>query len=108
MSPLASQGLKPVQFQLAIDHAPPKVRRYGLRDAHVRPLVSHGKRGGVFGGSFRVAPWEAWDFPSIELRAANTWTAIILDLDGRETSMRYLAMRDRGEAPRFSWLVERK
>ena len=24
----------PVQYELAIDAAPPKVRRYGLRDAH--------------------------------------------------------------------------
>ena len=50
----------PLQYELAIDHAPPKVRSYGYRDAHSRPLVSRGKRGGVFESSFRVAPWDAW------------------------------------------------
>ena len=71
------------QRWLPIDAAPPKVRGHGLRDAHSRPLVSPGKRGGIFAVSFRVAPWAAWFFPSLELRAANSYTSLILDLDGR-------------------------
>ena len=49
----SSPPAPPVQYELAIDAAPPKVRRYGLRDAHVRPLVSRGKRGGVFGSELQ-------------------------------------------------------
>ena len=70
------------QRWLPIDAAPLKVREHGLRDAHSRPLVSPGKRDGVFGLSFRVDPWAAWLFPSLELRAANSYTCLILDLDG--------------------------
>ena len=70
------------QRWLPIEAAPPKVRDHGLRDAHSRPLVSPGKRDGVFGISFRVEPWAAWLFPSLELRAANSYTCLILDLDG--------------------------
>ena len=71
------------QRWLPIDSAPLKVLEHGLRDAHSRPLVSPGKRAGVFGVSFRVAPWAAWLFPSLELRAANTYPVLILDLDGQ-------------------------
>lgn len=70
------------QRWLPIDAAPLKVRKHGLRDAHSRPLVSPGKRDGAFGLSFRVDPWAAWLFPSLELRAANSYTCLILDLDG--------------------------
>ena len=70
------------QLRLPIDDAPQKVRDHGLRDAHSRPLVSPGKRAGGFGLSFRVEPWAAWLFPSLELRAANSYTCLILDLDG--------------------------
>ena len=71
------------QRWLPIDAAPLKVREHGLRDAHSRPLVSPGKIDGHFAASFRVEPWAAWYFPSLELRAANSFTSMILDLDGR-------------------------
>ena len=95
------------QLALAIDAAPPKVRRYGLRDAHVRPLVSCGKRGGVFGSSFRVAPAEAWDYPSIELRAGNSWPVIILDCDGGDATLRLADAYLSGRIAWPNWIVTR-
>ena len=95
------------QLALAIDHVPPKVRRYGLRDAHSRPLVSHGKREGVFGSSFRVAPWDAWNFPSIELRAGNSWPVIILDCDGRDATLRLADAYISGRIAWPNWVVTR-
>ena len=98
----------PLQYELAIDHAPPKVRRHGYRDAHSRPLVSRGKRGGVFGSSFRVAPWDAWDFPSLELRAGNTWPALILDCDGLDASLRLADAYLSGQIAWPNWIVTRR
>ena len=95
------------QLTLAIDHAPPKVRAHGLRDAHSRPLVSHGKREGVFGSSFRVAPWDAWNFPSIELRAGNSWPVIILDCDGRDATLRLADAYISGRVSWPNWVVTR-
>ena len=95
------------QLTLAIDAAPPKVRAHGLRDAHVRPLVSRGKRGGVFGGSFRVAPWDAWNFPSIELRAGNSWPVIILDCDGGDATLRLADAYISGRIAWPNWVVTR-
>ena len=109
--PMQSNSSPPApthQYELAIDHAPPKVRRYGLRDAHSRPLVSHGKRGGGFGPSFRVSPRDSWDFPSLELRAANSWPVIILDCDGLKGTQRLAAAYIRGWIPWPNWLVTRQ
>ena len=103
----SSPPAPPVQYELAIDAAPPKVRRYGLRDAHVRPLVSRGKRGGVFGSSFRVAPAEAWEFPSLELRAGNTWPALILDCDGLDATLRLADAYLSGRIAWPNWIVTR-
>lgn len=73
-----------LELPLGIDHAPPKVRAHGLRDAHTWPLVSRGKGAdGTFPASKRVPASEAWDWPSLELRAGNTWPCLILDCDGR-------------------------
>ena len=102
------------QLTLAIDHAPPKVRAHGLRDAHSRPLVSRGKRDGAFLSSFRVSPADAWGFPSIELRAGNSWPVIILDCDGREATLRLAGAYINGRIPPhcmrgsgFRWKTER-
>ena len=95
------------QYELAINCAPAKVRRYGLRDAHSRPLVSNGKRGGEFESSFRVSPWDAWDFPSLELRAANSWPVVVLDCDGRDGTLRLCDAYLNGRVPRPNWLVTR-
>ena len=94
------------QRWLPIDAAPLKVREHGLRDAHSRPLVSPGKRGGIFAVSFRVAPWAAWFFPSLELRAENSTPALILDFDGRGSYERLTAQVSAGKGGPLNWAVE--
>ena len=96
------------QRRLPIDAAPPKVREHGLRDAHSRPLVSRGKIGRIFSGSFRVSPVQAWDFPSLEIRAANTWPALILDLDGWLGHGRLMLALQADSLPTVNWVVERR
>ena len=96
------------QLWLPIDAAPQKVRDHGLGDAHSRPLVSPGKIGGEFGVSFRVAPWAAWLFPSLELRAANSYTCLILDLDGWGSYERAERTVRRTKVGALNWAVENK
>ena len=78
--PLATPEKRPVstqlELELGIDFAPAIVLEHGLKDAHVRPLVSLRK-----GQSFRVHARDAWAYPSLELRAANCWPAVTLDCD---------------------------
>ena len=96
------------QLRLPIEAAPLKVREHGLRDAHSRPLVSPGKRDGVFGVSFRVAPWAAWHFPSLELRAENSYPALILDFDGRGSFDRVLEAVRLSKVGALNWAVENR
>ena len=96
------------QRWLPIDAAPLIVRKHGLRDAHSRPLVSPGKRDGEFGVSFRVAPWAAWLFPSLELRAANSYTCLILDLDGRGSYERAERAVRQTKVGALNWAVENR
>ena len=96
------------QRWLPIDAAPTKVRKHGLRDAHSRPLVSPGKIGGEFGVSFRVAPWAAWHFPSLELRAKNTYPALILDFDGRGSFDRVMEAVRLAKVGALNWAVENR
>ena len=65
-----------LELELGINYAPAIVREHGLRDAHLRPLVARHK-----GQSFRVHAREAWGYPSLELRAGNSWPAVTLDCD---------------------------
>ena len=97
------------QIPLPIDAAPLKVRAHGYRDAHVRPLVSRGKgRDGEFRASWRVAPADAWAFPSLELRAANSWSVLVFDCDqARGTEAVIEALVDR-RAPPPNWMVTRR
>ena len=94
------------QLWLPIDAAPQKVRDHGLGDAHSRPLVSPGKIGGEFGVSFRVAPWAAWLFPSLELRAENSYPALILDFDGRGSFERVMEEVKGAHVGDLNWGVE--
>ena len=103
-SPRPKKRLK--QRWLPIDAAPQKVRDHGLGDAHSRPLVSPGKIAGVVGVSFRVAPWAAWFFPSLELRAENSTPALILDFDGRGSYERLTAQVSAGKGGPLNWAVE--
>ena len=50
------------------------IMAYGT--AHTYPLVARRK-----GQSFRVHARQAWGYPSLELRAANSWPALTLDCD---------------------------
>ena len=65
-----------LELDLGIDYAPAIVRDHGLQEAHTYPLVSLRK-----GSSFRVHARDAWTFPSLELRAANSWPSLTLDCD---------------------------
>ena len=65
-----------LELPLGIDYAPAIVREHGLRDAHTHPLVARRK-----GQSFRVHARNAWSYPSLELRAGNSWPAVTLDCD---------------------------
>ena len=85
------------------------MRAHGYRDAHSAPLVSFGKNlQGDFGGSWRVPSKHGWKYPSIELRAENSWPAIVLDVDRLDAHMDLL-FRSRfiQELPEPSWIVYR-
>ena len=70
-------GLRsPQPQQLALDFAPAQVRSHGLRDAHTYPQVARRK-----GASFRVPASQAWGYPSLELRAGNSWPLMGFDCD---------------------------
>ena len=74
-------GLRsPQPQQLGFDFAPAQVRSHGLRDAHTYPLVAPRK-----GESFRVPASHAWGYPSLELRAGNSWPLMGFDCDVPET-----------------------
>ena len=103
-----SKNPRQSKLDFGIDHAPAKVRAHGLRDAHTFPLVSKGKRGGIYRGSFRVPAAEAWDFPEIELRAGNSWPSIVLDLDGSNALYRLVHAVEHGEILTPNWTVTRK
>ena len=70
-------GLRsPQPQQLALDFAPAQVRSHGLRDAHTYPQVARRQ-----GASFRVPASQAWGYPSLELRAGNSWPLMGFDCD---------------------------
>ena len=70
-------GLRsPQPQQLALDFAPAQVRSHGLRDAHTYPQVARSQ-----GESFRVPASQAWGYPSLELRAGNSWPLMGFDCD---------------------------
>ena len=94
----SNRDSRQLKLDFGIDYAPAKVREHGLRDAHSYPLVSQGKRSiGEHSASFRVPAAEAWDFPEIELRAGNSWPAIVLDIDGANALQRIVLSADKGE-----------
>ena len=101
-----SQAVNSPQIELAINFAPMRVRKHGLRETHMYPLVSDGKRKGQF-SSFRVHASEAWEHKSIELRSANSFSCLILDLDGREHVNRLREAVVVGAVPEPNWHVTR-
>lgn len=66
-----------------LDYAPDPVRAR-LAETHSWPLVAAAK-----GHSYRVPARKAWDYPFIELRSSTAYTALIVDLDGRDATLAY-------------------
>ena len=67
--------------QLAL-FAPEIVRKHGLKEFHISPSVSYGKRAdGTWGSTFRVSALAAWQFPEIELRTENSCPVLLFDCD---------------------------
>ena len=58
--------------------------------------------------AFRVPACDAWDYPSLELRAANSWPVVVLDLDGREATNRLRESVVAGIVPPPNWEVTRR
>ena len=95
---------EPQQIPLALDYAPPQVRKHGLRDAHWTPLAGW-YRGGP---SFRTTAQLAWRFPLLELdRTANSYAAIGLDVDGRENVISFMDAVLNRRFPEPNFVVER-
>ena len=91
------------QFDFALAAVPDSLRRHGLRAAHPRPLVSHGKRPGRPFTSCRMPPNRAWSFPDVEYgNAGSSIAALVLDCDNPEAMRRGLA-----ELPDPNWIVRR-
>ena len=92
------------QLELPLAFAPEPVRLHGLRAAHPRPLVSHGKRPGVPFTSWRTTPAKAWAMPELQYgHAGSSTAALILDCDNPEATAAGLF-----ELPPASWIVRRK
>ena len=91
-----------------IDFAPPKVRRYGLQEAHTYPLVSYGKDvAGNWRGSFRVSAPRAWTFPELEIgRTGTSIPALLFDMDGDPID--WLVDVLGPDVPRPNWITWRK
>ena len=96
-----------IQGTLGIDFAPELVREHGLVETHTYPLVSFGKFDGDFRGSFRVHAADAWSYPSLELRSAGAWPALILDCDGTTGYSRLMTAVEDREVPCPSWVTHR-
>ena len=96
-----------LELDLGIHYVPQLVRDHGLRDAHIYPLVSPYK-----GQSFRVHARDAWNYPSLELRAANSWPSVTLDCDEPSAVVNCLYWNHHGgdgpALPRPNVVVERR
>ena len=94
------------QLNLGIDFAPPKVRRHGLRETHLWPLVSRGKGpAGQYRDVGRRPASEAWDWRELEIRAAHSDPVLLFDVDGREGTLKALDLRDKRIIPPPNWMV---
>ena len=91
----------------AINSVPAQLRRHGLREAHSRPLVC-GSTGKV-NSLHRVPTWPAFrQYPHIELaRTPTAFTALVIDIDGREKVQILCDRIMTGEILKPSWIVMR-
>ena len=91
------------QLELPLLYAPSIVKNHGLRAAHPRPLVSHGKSPGAPFTSFRTTPKKAWSFAELEYANAGSSTAaLVVDCDDPD-KMGYGLL----DLPAPSWTVTR-
>lgn len=91
----------------AEQYIPSRLRAIGMHEGHTHPLVSRGKRNGRFEGSFRKPAKEAWRYPSIELRSATAWTAMVLDCDTVESIRELHDGITSQRVPWPNWITER-
>lgn len=101
-----SQAAAQQHPELALEYAPRKLRAHGYSDAHSRPLVSPDR--GKVSRSWRVPPDQAWNYPRVELRAANSWPGVMLDCDGPASIECLIAATSAGELPQPNTIVQRK
>ena len=94
------------QPELALEYAPRKLRAHGYSDVHSRPLVSPDR--GKVTRSWRVPPDRAWNYPRVELRAANSWPGVMLDCDGPVSIECLIAATSTGELPKPNVIVQRR
>ena len=89
-----------------IDFVPSKVRRHGLREFHHYPLASYGKNAaGIWLGSRRVLPAQAWTYPELELgRTANSIPALLFDIDRPDWGLEIFG----GAVPVPNWATWRR
>ena len=96
------------QLSLAIEDAPPRVRAYGLSEAHARPLVAVRDEGGAgrIVSSRRVSQSAAWQFSDLEYtHSATAWAALVVDVDAPE-KLREILHGQTGLLP--NWIVTNK
>ena len=73
------------------------------KEAHIQPFVARHK-----GESFRVHARHAWGYPSLELRAGNSWPAIVLDCDLPTVVESLHSLRSKFPLPVPNMVVERR
>ena len=85
------------QLKLAIEDAPPKVRAWGLREAHSMPLVGVRDDGGAgrIVRTLRTAQAQAWGYPDVGYpRSASAYCAVVVDVDSPGKLQNVLAEGD--------------
>ena len=82
------------QLSLAISDAPMKVRAWGLREAHSRPLVGVRNDGGAgrIVRTLRTDQSKAWGYPDVGYpRSASAYCAVVVDVDAPDKLQGLLA-----------------
>lgn len=91
------------QPNLAINDAHPKIRAYGLQEAHVAPFVGLRDENGRICNSFRVPQGKAWEYSDVSYaKSGNAWTALVIDIDRPEKLHEIL---HEGSSLQPNWIV---
>ena len=94
---LPTEKVNPSQLSLAIASSPPKVRAWGLREAHAFPLVAVRDDGGAgrIVRTLRTAQAQAWGYPDVGYpRSASAYCAVVVDVDSPGKLQNVLAEGD--------------